>query len=58
MVIARIPDNVSDASLRTIETAHRAETAGWQNVSTGWDPQKQDYTVSGDEPDQRPGGGR
>lgn len=55
MVIARIPDNVSDAPLRTIETAHRAETAGWQNVSTGWDPQRQDYTVSGEQPSDKTG---
>jgi hypothetical protein len=35
VVIARIADSVSNASDRTIETAHRAENAGWQNVSTG-----------------------
>jgi hypothetical protein len=50
MVIARIADSVSNASDRTIETAHRAEDAGWRDVSTGWDPTHQTYTVSADEP--------
>jgi hypothetical protein len=49
-IIARIADSVSNAADRTIETAHQAEDAGWQNVNTGWDPTHQTYTVSADKP--------
>ncbi|GAB2696321.1 hypothetical protein [Kitasatospora kifunensis] len=56
-VIARIAASVSDAPLRTIETAHQAQDAGYQHVQTGYDAQHQAYTVTGDKPGQQHAGG-
>jgi hypothetical protein len=50
-IIARIADHVTDANLRTVETAHRAENAGYSHVHTGYDPAHHTYVVSGDKPD-------
>jgi acyl-CoA reductase-like NAD-dependent aldehyde dehydrogenase len=50
MVIARIADSVTDAADRAIQTAHRAETAGWRNVTVTPDIQRGTYNVAADEP--------
>jgi hypothetical protein len=52
MVIARIPDHIPDATLRTIHTAHQAEAAGYEHVQTGYDPAHATYTVTADPPGQ------
>lgn len=49
MVIARIPDSPTAAD-KTIHVKHQAEAAGWRNVNTGWDPNHQTYTVTGEQP--------
>jgi hypothetical protein len=54
VVIARIADSYH-AVEQTLRTAHRAEDAGWRDVSTGWDPTHQTYTVSADEPSDTTG---
>lgn len=52
-IIARIADHVTDAPLRTLDAAHKAEAAGYEHVQTGYDPAHATYTVTADPPGQQ-----
>lgn len=55
MVIARIADNVHNAPERAVETAHRAETAGYRHVQVAPDLAHGTYVVTADKPNNTPG---